>query len=337
MKVLFRCDASPDIGAGHVTRCLTLADTLAEQGWECTFCISPETLATLPGLANTPYPFISPSEAPWRYGWLIVDHYDLDAGYEQAARQWADHILVIDDLADRPHDCDLLVDQTLGRHTDDYYDLVPKGCKILTGSDYAILSPQFPEMREPALKRREARQGTIERLLVTPGRTNIGNVTSFVLNALHGITHTALIIEVALGGTARHLDSVRENIDLLNSTSQHSATLHLDADNMAQIMYLSDLAIGAGGTTSWERCCLGLPTLLIVLANNQRKIAQELDNADAIPEFWEYVSLTEKNITRGIANLFKNPDNLIKNSLRSSKICDGAGKDRIVKVVKNEI
>src|SRR5262249_18815445 len=158
------------IGGGHIARCLALADELAERGHGCVFAVSAETAATMPSLAASGHDIealsagttadLEPSllAASWPQGCalLVVHHYGRDARFESACCPWAERILVIDDLADRPHDCDLLLDSTLGRAPADYASLCPKTCRMLLGPAYALLRPEFAAARSESLARRRA-------------------------------------------------------------------------------------------------------------------------------------------------------------------------------------
>lgn len=317
MRVVFRTDASLQIGTGHVMRCLTLADALTARGAECQFiCRAHEgnlidlirnrgyTTHTLPvvGQAGThsaescqdtaiPEPAhhlwlgatqaqdaaaCAPILAAQRPDWLIVDHYALDARWEQALSAHYRKLMVIDDLADRPHVCDLLLDQTFGRNEADYCPLVPANCRLLCGAQYALLRPEFAALRPYSLARRT--KPALRELLVTMGGVDKDNATGQVLRALRTCSLPPdCRITVVMGATAPWLEEVRSQAQVMPWPTR----VLVGVKDMAQLMADSDLAIGAAGATSWERCCLGVPTVMLVLAENQRKIAEELCDAGA--------------------------------------------------------
>ena len=185
-------------------------------------------------------------------------------------------IMVIDDLADRMHDCDLLLDQTLGRNEGEYRPWVPKSCTIFTGSNYALLRPEFFELRDYSLKRRA--QSKMEHLLISMGGVDQSNTTCQILEALQYCSlSTNCRITVVMGNTAPWLDNVREQIRKLTWPTE----VKVNVTNIAQLMADNDLAIGTAGSTSWERCFLGLPTLIVVTADNQSLIANKLERAGA--------------------------------------------------------
>ncbi len=311
--VAFRADASLQIGSGHVMRCLTLAAALREQGVTCHF-ICREHRGNLidqirdRGFAVTALvkgglhlPLVTqdgkslPAHAAWLGvtwqvdaeatrgvlqsippDWLVVDHYALDRAWEQALRSHCTRLMVIDDLADRPHDCDLLLDQNLGREAADYVDLVPATCTVLTRTRYALLRPQFAALREYSLQRRNPPQ--LKRLLVTMGGTDQSNATGQVLDALRQCPLPQNCrITVVMGLHAPCLTEVQAQA----ASSPWPCEVKVNVSNMAQLMADSDLAIGAAGSTSWERCVLGLPSLVIITANNQKPVAQSLEKSGA--------------------------------------------------------
>lgn len=204
--------------------------------------------------------------------WLVVDHYALDISWQAEALPAGVSLLVIDDLADRPHRADVLLDQNLGRKAEDYAGLVPPNCALCIGPAYALLRPEFAHLRPRALARREALSRP-ETLLVSLGGIDRDNVTCCVLNAL-AQTPTALGLRIAvvMGDSAPHLEAVRAR----------AATMPIPIDvvagvqDMAQRMMMADLCIGAVGSTAWERCAMGLPTLQMVLADNQIGAAQAM-------------------------------------------------------------
>jgi UDP-2,4-diacetamido-2,4,6-trideoxy-beta-L-altropyranose hydrolase len=309
MKIAFRADASVQIGTGHVMRCLTLADALREQGAECLFICRPHAghlldliaqrghkVVALPGLpANAAGASGDTVHAHWlgtdwshdaadtrqalgaeTVDWLIVDHYALDRRWEQALRPSCQRLMVIDDLADRPHDCDLLLDQNLGRSAEDYNGLTPGNATRLIGPQYALLRPEFAQLRSASLARRA--QPKLKRLLITMGGVDKDNATGQVLDALKACPlPKGLEITVVMGPHAPWLQHVQAQAQQMPWPTQVLAGV----SNMSQLMAECDLAIGAAGSTSWERCCLGLPTIMLVLADNQREIAQALDSVGA--------------------------------------------------------
>lgn len=312
LKVIFRTDASFQIGTGHVMRCLTLAKALRDRGAECQFICREHSgnlmelirkqgfdAMALPvqesspqsaGTDEQPLAHSSWLGADWRtdaeqtkiasgemaVDWLIVDHYALDARWELALRPHFRKIMVIDDLADRSHDCDLLLDQNLGRNAIHYVDLVPDRCTILAGTEYALLRPEFAAMRAYSLARRATPQ--LKHLLITMGGVDKDDATGKVLDALRGCHLSAdSRITVVMGQQAPWLKQVLDKAAAMPWPTEVLANVHV----MAKLMADSDLAIGAAGTSAWERCCLGLPSLTMILAANQKEGAFSLQQAGA--------------------------------------------------------
>lgn len=315
MQIVFRTDASLEIGTGHVMRCLTLAAGFAAQGAEVRFfCRAHDgnlidlikhrgfmvhALSTAE-VSGSSFSFQNgPLHASWlgddwqsdveqcvaflpeTVGWLIVDHYALDYRWENAMREKCHHIMVIDDLADRAHDCDVLLDQSLGRTAGDYRDLVGVNTRQLLGPRYALLRPEFCQWRATSLARR--RSAKLRHILVTMGGSDRDNVTGRVLQALAQCSLATLEkITVILGPHATWIDT----INVMAANMQVPTSILYGVDNMAELMTSCDLAIGAGGATTWERCSLGVPSILIVLADNQLNISRNmsLNNAAFVIE-----------------------------------------------------
>ncbi len=301
-------------------RCLTLADTLASRGWYCAFASAPGTTDIVPTLKGTQHDTRERAGfdaadvlmETWPEGCdvLVVDHYQLDNHFETACRSWAKRIMVIDDLADRKHDCDFLLDQTLGRSGDDYGDLVPASCRILTGSAYALLRPHFAAAREAALARRQVEK-SVRRVLISCGATDPHNVTATVLEGLTLVAPDARV-DVVLGGAAPQVSTSLANI-------------YIDHEDMAGLMARADLAIGAAGTSSWERCCLGLPTLLVVTADNQRTVAHNLAESGAAIVIGDYHDLTPEHVAQAYREIIDDAEGLDQMRTAAARQCNGLG------------
>lgn len=364
MKVAFRADASLQIGTGHVMRCLTLADALAARGADCQFiCGAHEgnliefirgkgygahalpiaheasTGLTAPGPeASTPLAHshwlgatqaqdaeaCAPILAAQRPDWLIADHYALDARWECALAPHYRKLMVIDDLADRPHACDLLLDQTFGRDAADYRALVPADCHLLCGSQYALLRPEFAALRPYSLQRRA--QPALRELLITMGGVDKDNATGQVLHALRTCPLPAESrITVVMGATAPWLEDVRTQAQDMPWPTR----VLVGVSDMAQLMADSDLAIGAAGATSWERCCVGVPTIMLVLAENQRKIAEALCEPGAAHLF----DASKLNNRPLITHEYLEPLWLGAMSAAAAAITDGLGVAQVIKAL----
>jgi UDP-2,4-diacetamido-2,4,6-trideoxy-beta-L-altropyranose hydrolase/UDP-4-amino-4,6-dideoxy-N-acetyl-beta-L-altrosamine N-acetyltransferase len=302
MRVVFRVDASLQIGTGHVMRCLTLAQVLKENGANIEFICRKHKGNLIDKIRSNGFvvhelELFEEAEVDTRLAhshwlgatqqqdaydcieilkaekpnWLIVDHYALDEQWQKRLKPYYEKLMVIDDLADRKHQCDILLDQTFGRQQEDYSGFTTKGCELLLGSKYALLRPEFSKWRPYSLKRRGKPE--FKQLLINMGGVDVNNITENVLDELKLCNlPNDTNITIVMGGSAPHLESVKSKaITLLYKTE-----VKVDVDNMAEIMANTDIAIGAAGATTWERCCLGLPTIQIVIAENQLFSAEVL-------------------------------------------------------------
>jgi len=311
--ILIRCDASFLIGSGHVMRCRTLARELKRCGAEVSFLCrrQPGDLISLleQEFAVLALPEQSLSacdglEGRDLYGswlgctqeqdvhqclevlavaginsvsWVVADHYGLDICWEVqllsglSGGDLAPQLLVIDDLADRRHQADLLLDQNFfGDVTHKrYQDLASSQCRQLLGPQYALLGPEYAQLHPLVPPRTELR-----RLLVFFGGVDPDNLTGRVLEALLDPSLADLTVDVVLGLQSPHRKVVEELVALRPHT-----TLHLPLPSLAGLIARADLAIGAGGATTWERACLGLPSVVVAIAANQLPFAKALDRA----------------------------------------------------------
>lgn len=315
MKVVMRADASVAVGTGHVMRCLALADALRDQGAEVLFICR-----ELPGnlcdfIAGTGFPvyrlpagdrFVAEEDArrsalliAGKPEWLVVDHYGIGATWERIMRPRVMRIMVIDDLADRPHDCDLLLDQNLFEEMEGRYrPLVPAACRLLLGPRYALLRREFVTARA-ALRRR---YGTVRRLLVFFGGSDPTGETEKALQALARLDLPEVAIDVVVGGAnPRAADIERRCRSLSRVTFLHQVS------NMAQLMALADLALGAGGSATWERCFLGLPALIIVVAENQARPARDAERAGLAMLLGESREVTAESLAASLRQALERP------------------------------
>lgn len=363
MKVAFRVDASLQMGSGHVMRCLTLAKALRAVGAECHFLCREHRgnmLVQIRAAGHHVHPLAlvessavvqaqqgALAHAAWlgasqledaqqsidvlqslRPDWVVVDHYALDACWHRQLRALCRNLMVIDDLADREHDCDLLLDQTFGRHAADYQTLVPENCKMLCGSRFALLRPDFAALRLDSLTRR-AKQREIKHVLITMGGVDQANATAAVLDALAGVAHVAeLRVTVVMGAKAPWLEAVRQQVLQL----PFAVDVLVDRHDMADLMAMADFAIGAAGSTAWERCCLGLPCIMVILADNQRTVAAGLQAAGAAQVIAGVDAIRDQ--LPGMFAAFQNqPQRIQAMSAAASQITDGAGVQAVVQAL----
>ncbi|CAM5523654.1 UDP-2,4-diacetamido-2,4, 6-trideoxy-beta-L-altropyranose hydrolase OS=Eoetvoesiella caeni OX=645616 GN=DFR37_10298 PE=4 SV=1 [Eoetvoesiella caeni] len=256
--------------------------------------------------------------------WLVVDHYALDENWEGALAAYYRKLMVVDDLANRPHVCDLLLDQTFGRQRSSYAPWVSSRCMLLLGAEYALLRPEFAAMRQHSISRR--RSPRIRHLLITMGGVDKDNITGLVLEALKdcGLPR-GILITVVMGPHAPWLKEIMQ----LAATLRCKTSVLVNVSDMAGLMADADLAIGAAGATSWERCCLGVPSIIVILADNQRHIALALEAERAAEVVSDPVALS--TILPSLIMRYRlSPVALSTMSLAAAGITDGRGVQRVV-------
>ncbi len=354
-RVAVRADASIEIGSGHVMRCLALAEELRRRGVDVVFIArqcpgdlnayiegrgfevrrlslmtvsgGKSTLTTAPRANWQSYDWSKDADETLEalqaevIDWLIVDNYALDWRWESRFRGHVQGILVIDDLADRRHECDALLDQNLQSDMDTRYDsLVPDGCAMLLGPRYALLRPEFCRIRANT----GPRSGVVRRILISFGGTDPTNETVKAIEAVRDAGVTAEEIDVVIGRNNPH----REQVKALCG-KQQGVTLHIQAENIAELMAQADLAIGAAGVSTWERCCLGLPAIVIVVADNQAGIAQEADQRGAISNLGKSDQVSTADISSELASLCVNHRSIAAMSESAMRLVDGKGLIRV--------
>lgn len=268
--IIFFCEASLTIGTGHVMRCLTIANMLKKNYCKCYFVTSSTSIELIPQLND--FFLITPekyNKNPINCDLIIIDNYELDYNFEKTLRNFANKIMIIDDLFNRKHNCDILLDQNFGVKKTFYKNLINKDCKTLLGTKYAILRPEFLEYRNKIYKKRKSTKA-INKILINFGGSDIKNHSLKALEMLEK-TNFRGEINVVLGFLCPNLESIKK----FSETSKNKIYVFQQA-NMAQMIYEADIAIAAGGSSTWERCCLGLPTYMIKIADNQSRIFEEL-------------------------------------------------------------
>lgn len=257
--------------------------------------------------------------------WLVVDHYALDTRWEEQVGAHFSKVLVIDDLADRPHGCDLLLDQNLNRRPADYDHFRPPHASLLIGPHYALLRPDFAELRSYSLFRR--REGRLNRLLISMGGIDKDNTTGALLNALQSCDlPDACKTTVVMGMHAPWLAEV-----CAQAAQMPSVEVLVNVENMAQLIAECDLAIGAAGTSAWERCCLGLPSLTMILADNQRGGALALSKIGAVSLLGGGSCLTDELSVK--ITEFRAVENMRRMQEACRSVCDGMGALRVVEAM----
>ncbi|SCY58377.1 UDP-2,4-diacetamido-2,4,6-trideoxy-beta-L-altropyranose hydrolase [Lysinibacillus fusiformis] len=353
MKVIIRVDASVEIGSGHVMRCLTLANGFVTLGYDVVFiCRATNGDATNFIVQNGYKVFLLDAieESLWNYtsvNWmddametknyidslegtsnlLVVDHYSIDERWENFIRPYVHTILVIDDLANRKHCCDILLDQNY--YVDGqtrYVSLVPENCLLLLGPKYALLRDEFMELMYLVNSKK-----TLQHMLLFMGGSDPTNETEKILDyILPIILKNEITVDVVVGNINIHKNKIKK-------ICSENKYLHYycQIDNIAELMVRADFCIGAGGATTWERCALGLPTATIVIAENQREITEDVAKYGACFYLGDLESVTQKNVQKVLLNAISDTDKLNTMSKRCRKLVDGKGMSRVIKEIQN--
>lgn len=316
-RILFVCAAGPSIGGGHVMRSLTLARALEAAGATCAFRTSPEVGALLDAFA----PDMARAKDDQGFDAIVFDHYGLSADDHRALAKGRP-ALALDDLADRPLAVDLVLDSGPARKAEDYAGLAPPGALLLLGPSYAPVRPAFAALRAEALARR-AEHPPVRRILVSLGLTDVGGITARVVALLRPLIGEA-VLDVVVGGGAPSLPALRAL-----AAEDQRLVLHVDTQDMPRLTLEADLAIGAGGSTTWERCVLALPTLALILADNQAPAAHALAKTGASPCLDVAAPDFEAAFAREVSDLLENADRRAALSAASAKVCDGLGAERV--------
>ena len=356
--IFFRSDASSIIGTGHVMRCLTLAKALRKLGKKCQFIcrdnkgnliekIRQEGFDVRVILDSKRIKLKNNSDnynlihAKWlKTSWqvdaketikllnndkvdlLVIDHYGIDIKWEEKLRLKSNKIMVIDDLADRNHDCDILLDQNLVKnYKTRYKNLLPKKCISLLGPQYALLQPEYKRLH----KSTKPRIGEIKRILIFFGGSDQNNLTGLTLSIFLKLNRPDISVDIVIDLKNRYAKEV------ILMTNQHpNITLHNNLPSLAFLMQKADLSIGAGGSTTWERCCLGLPAIIVVTGLNQKKIAEAMKSNRVAITLKPNINL-ENDIKKALRFFMRDKNICSQMSKKAFSICDGKGINRVIK------
>ena len=329
MNVFIRVDASVEIGTGHVMRCLVLAEELRNKKVNVSFIchmIPGDMIAYIRAKGFTVYCIevsqavlenslnhLSWLECQWQMDarltiktlsentnidWLIVDHYAFDAQWERMVKPYVTSIMVIDDLADRAHDCDVLLDQNLySDMADRYENLVSNNTLQLLGPKYLLLRKEFSDR---SVEKKHS--GTIKRILISFGGSDPTNETMKAIKAVLKMNRPDICVDVVIGTSNQQYATIANFCESIPQIK-----LHYKIDYVADLMIKADLAIGAGGTTTWERCYLGLPAITIETATNQAEILRYIAEIGAIRHLGKSDTVSERKICETLERLVNSP------------------------------
>jgi UDP-2,4-diacetamido-2,4,6-trideoxy-beta-L-altropyranose hydrolase len=357
MQVAIRTDASLKIGSGHVIRCLALAERLRVQGADVLFICRELVgnlndiitdrgfgLCCLPAPLDENFALIWNQHAAWlqvhwqndadetsvclkkweKIDWLIIDHYALERNWEYQQRSLVSKIMVIDDLADRSHDCDVLLDQNLHDNLENRYKiLIPANCVELLGPKYALLRSEFIEARNHLHKR----NGIIQRILIFFGGVDVHDLTSKVIKIIQQMNIQQITIDVVVGGQNQH----RKRIVAL-CEEMTNAQCYFQISNMSELMSAADLAVGGAGSMVWERCFLGLPAIIFSMAENQIENAEKISERGAAYYMGPAICFDCKKFTDILFSFLDKPNFILEMSRSAFSVMeDYQGIDAIIK------
>ncbi|GGW63297.1 UDP-2,4-diacetamido-2,4,6-trideoxy-beta-L-altropyranose hydrolase [Alishewanella tabrizica] len=327
MQVLFRTDASVTLGSGHVMRCLTLAKALTQQGANCHFICRKIngnlidfirqqgfTVLVLPAQLTSEQEDAHQTLVQLKqpYQLLVLDHYELGYAFCQLLRQRCKTVLVIDDLANRSHDCDLLLDQNLLPNADARYTaLVPPNCKQLLGPHYALLRDEF---YQTSASRQQ------NHILVSFGGSDEHNLTALAINAIKQLKPEQVTADIVIGENNPWRIALEKQL-----ASLPNMQLHVQSKNMATLMQRAQLMLGAGGATHWERCISALPGLVVTIAENQQATTAYLDKLGACIWLGNATELTEALLIEKISYYLKKPELLQAVATAASSVTPAGG------------
>lgn len=322
-RILFVVNAGPEVGGGHVMRSLTLARALAAQGASYTFVGPPDLDDVLDAFApDTPRLAAGDLYATGTreaFDAIVFDHYGLSEPDHRAMAQGRP-VLVIDDLADRPLGADIVLDSGPGRRAEDYLGKTSDTARLLLGPTFAPVRPEFAALRERALAWRGE---PVQRILISLGLTDVGGVTARIVEKVRPKVND-VGFDIVLGGSAPSLPGLTKV-----ARRDPRLMIHVDTPHMARLTAEADIGIGACGSSTWERCVLGLPTLMIVLADNQRGAARVMAEREAAVVADLQSPTFDADFDRGFARLLRDADYRRTLAARSADVCDGLGAGRV--------
>ncbi|AMA08229.1 UDP-2,4-diacetamido-2,4,6-trideoxy-beta-L-altropyranose hydrolase [Picosynechococcus sp. PCC 73109] len=336
-NILIRADASSEIGTGHVMRCLALAQTLQASDFTVTFLMVEATSPLVERLTaeniQLTYGLSTPGSLEdakqtvnlaqkLQADWGVVDGYQFGAEYQKILKEAGLKILFFDDYGHAQHYyADIVLNQNLGTNPD-WYRQREAYTQLFLGCSYSLLRKEFWSWQGW----QRAIAPVAKKILVTLGGGDPDNVTLKVIHALQQIKNTELDILVVVGGTNPHYVQLQGAIQ----TMTLNLRLVKNVTNMPELMAWADLVIAAGGSTNWELAFMGLPTVVITIADNQRDIARKLDQMGVVINLGWHLNVTEKVIAQTVSQLLNNPQQRHSMSQAARQLIDGQGSQRVV-------
>ena len=343
MNIAVRADASRYIGYGHIMRCITLSEELRRRGADVSFICRDDEGSLIDFIEQNGFKVyrlpseITPEEdaqltsrllarRPRRTDYLIVDHYGLDVSWERNVRPYAERFMVIDDFVDREHICDILLNQNYGVDASVYDGITPRECRKLSGSRYVLLRDQFRAARKVIPRR----NGNVKKIFIFFGGADNANETSKAIEAAQLLDRRDLSFIILAGGSNPHWQNIESLCGVLSNS-----VFYRQIYDLAPLMADADLAVGAGGSNTWERCCLGLPSIVTILAENQRVFIERLAREGIVVNMGWFEDVMPSTMAGAIERLVADKETLRDMSKRSMEIVDGEGAKRVAREILN--
>lgn len=356
MKIFFRVDSSAMIGSGHLFRCLTLAQELRNSGHIVRFLTKDMptglhrligengfALSLLPPPKFTEKPFFHENYSEWlgveqevdahdtlsafeglTPDWLIVDHYGVDLKWEKIVKPHVRRLMVIDDLANRQHCCDLIVDQNFSEMQNRYKNLVNDSAYFAMGPHFAMINSEYRKLRST-----KKRDGAVNRILVFLGGSDPHNVTETVLDLLLEPAFSAINLDLVIGLNHKKFSQIS-----LKARERPLTTVYSNLPNLAELMLTADLAIGGGGVTTWERICMCLPSIVVILSENQKFSCEALASSGYIISAGPSALIKPQELRGLIEKCVNSPELMTSISNRAAHLVDGRGTLRITELLE---
>ena len=359
MQFYFRVDSSSQIGSGHVMRSLALAKQLKKKRNNCKFICRDHKkslikkikkegfeVVTLPFIykkklikqtKNSRINYVNWIGASWledakqtinvlkseKVDWLVIDHYGIDHRWEKKLRPYVEKIMVIDDLANRNHYCNLLLDQNLiANFKNRYQNVLPKNCIKLLGPEFALLQNDYKNLHLSA----PLRSGPVKKILVYFGSSDDKKLTEKTLIAFLQLNRKDIILDIVLSSRSSQIKNVKKL-----SKESMNINIHHELKSLANLILKADLAVGACGSTTWERCCLRLPSIVITIADNQKPIAKQLHKQGIVRWLGHFDTITNNSIYKELKISIN--QNLEAWSNKCSLVTNGCGTKKVASIL----
>ena len=344
-NIFIRVDSGLDVGLGHIMRCFALAEAIKTRKFNVYFISKKIRGNIIKSIENDGYKvfylnsqILKSSKPDWKMdalettkiiqrfknekNLLLVDNYELSKMWEMSLKSVVDKIIIIDDFSNRSHSCNLFIDQNLHTGKRERNKKNSKNCKKLLGPKYALLRKEFVENRKTV----KSRSGKINRILISFGGSDEKNQTLIALKAIKKLDGEKINVDVIVGEPNKNKTKIKKMC-----SNMENSTYHQQPKNVAKIMKKADLAIGAGGIITWERCCLGLPSIVSIVSKNQEDMVNAVSRKGCLINLGKAERLTSEDYLNAIKNL--NSRKLIHMQKKCMKLVDGKGAERVAKQI----